>query len=113
MELKLTGYQEELYDEYVAYKQTMGIGRKTTIVLLTLKNGFEIVGSSACVDPKDYKFKVGEYYALVDALNKLSEYVGFMKQQYISMREVVNSIKKDEDNLSREVYTNILLKDNE
>lgn len=35
------------------------MGAKTTVVHLTLPNGFEIIESSGCVDPANYDHKLG------------------------------------------------------
>ena len=48
------------------------IGKRTTVCLLTLKNGFEIVASSACIDPKNFNKETGK--AISRELQKLFEY---------------------------------------
>jgi hypothetical protein len=35
------------------------IGEKTTVVCLTLPNGFEVIESSGCVDPANYNHALG------------------------------------------------------
>lgn len=77
---ELNLYQQQLFDEWVISKDFERKGRKTTICFLTLKNGFEVVGTSACVDPADFDVKVGEFYALVDALSQIDLAVGFYRQ---------------------------------
>ena len=44
------------------------LGNKTTAVLIRLHNGFEVVGTSACVDPANYNHEVGKEYALKRAM---------------------------------------------
>jgi hypothetical protein len=56
------------------------LGKKTTAVVLTLKNGFEVVGTSACVDPANYKQEVGAEYARKRALDKVWELEGYKLQ---------------------------------
>lgn len=63
--------QEEMY---------LTVGRKTTVCCLTLKNGFEIIGSSGCVNPYDYDIEVGKKYARKRAIDKVWELMGFMQQ---------------------------------
>lgn len=77
----LTVYQENLYLEWVDFQTHMKLGHKTTVCMLTLKNGFEIVGTSACINPEEYDYNLGHKYALVDALNKLDELSGFWRHQ--------------------------------
>lgn len=81
MELKLTEYQESLFDSYVENAEAYKLGQKTTVVILTLHNGFELVGTSACVNPADFNEEIGSHYALVDALDKLDGFAGFLRQE--------------------------------
>lgn len=78
---KLTEHQEELLSEWVKIVDFKQLGRKTTACLLTLGNGFEIVGTSACVDLAAFDTDIGNHYALVDALSKLDAFAGFNLQQ--------------------------------
>lgn len=59
------------------------VGQKTTVCLLTLENGFEIVGTSACVDPTTFDLDLGKKYAKERALNKVWELEGYMAQTLI------------------------------
>jgi hypothetical protein len=81
MELKLSEYQKELYSENVVFERYTKLGRKTTICLIETHNGFEIIGTSACVNPDFYSKEIGEFFALVDALDKLDGFVGFLRQE--------------------------------
>ena len=64
-------------DNYIKSVEYHVIGKKTTICLITTYNGFEIVGTSACVNPKDFDKELGEKYALEDAKNNLGKHIGF------------------------------------
>lgn len=77
---EFTKYEMELYKKWVMTVEYKKIGRKTTVALLTTEQGFEVVGTSACVDPNNFDAEIGEHYALKDALNKLDELVGFYRQ---------------------------------
>jgi hypothetical protein len=76
----LTEYQEGLVEECVEEVQFIQAGKKTTIALVTLVNGFELVGTSACVDPVNFDTQIGEAYAFADAISKLDELLGFYRQ---------------------------------
>lgn len=78
--MNFTKYEMELYKEWVMTVEYKRVGRKTTIALVTTEEGFEIVGTSACVNPNDYDQEIGEHYALKDALKKLDELTGFYRQ---------------------------------
>lgn len=62
-------------EEYVA------IGLKTVVCVLTLENGFEIVGSASCIDPKNFDFEFGQGIARQDAVNQVWKLEGYLLQQ--------------------------------
>jgi hypothetical protein len=66
--------------EIIVKTEYARIGVKTTICCLTLKNGFEIIGQSACVDPKNFNKELGEKYSYEQAFNKLWELEGYKLQ---------------------------------
>jgi len=92
--LELTEYQKGLLKHIVkeSYRKD---GEKTTVALITLQNGFEIVGTSGCVNPADFDFEIGKHYALVDALTKLGGYVGFYMQEIKYQSEVAIQAVRD------------------
>ena len=53
------------------------VGEKTTVVLLKAENGFEIIGTSACINPADFDEKLGFKYAMQDALDQLEALEGY------------------------------------
>ena len=67
-------------EHLIAKKEFFVVGAKTTVCLLTLINGFEIIGTSACVDPRHFVRETGEIWALKDAMNQLEKYDGYMRQ---------------------------------
>lgn len=56
------------------------LGKKTTAVTLTLKNGFEITGTSACVCASEYSEEVGKPYARQRAIDQLWQLEGYKAQ---------------------------------
>ena len=54
---------------------------KTTICLLTLDNWYEVVWSSACIDPKDFDEKIGQHEAQAVAIDKMWELYWFLEHQ--------------------------------
>lgn len=80
----LTEYQKNLYAEWVQEADFFAVGKKTTVCLLTLSNGFEIIGTSACVDPKNFDATIGKEYALKSAIEELDKHVGFYRQVKLS-----------------------------
>ena len=66
-------------EDYIEKIDFFRIGKKTTICLLTLNNGFEIVSSSACLNEMVYKEDVGKAIAKELAFQKLYEYLTVKK----------------------------------
>jgi hypothetical protein len=66
---------------------SMTIGDKTTVVDITLPNGFVIVVSASCVDAADYDIEKGRRLALQRAKDKIWELEGYLLQQQIYEKE--------------------------
>ena len=56
------------------------VGLKTVIAVLTLKKGFEIIGTSACVDPNNFNFEIGKKYAREKAIDQIWMLEGYLLQ---------------------------------
>lgn len=50
---------------------------RLTFCVLVLRNGFTVVGQSACADPKNYQQDIGERLARKDATMKIWPLLGF------------------------------------
>lgn len=55
-------------------------GNKTTIVKVTLPNGFVIIESSSCVDPNNFDMAIGEQICMERIENKIWELEGYKFQ---------------------------------
>jgi Phage protein (N4 Gp49/phage Sf6 gene 66) family len=64
--------------EKVDYQQ---MGKRTTICLITCKNGFEIAGSTATADHTEFDAEIGRHWALENAVDKLIMYATFHLMQ--------------------------------
>lgn len=49
-----------------------------TLCLLYMKNGYVVIGKSACVDASKFNTAIGEKYAYEDALNNLWPLEGYL-----------------------------------
>ena len=49
-----------------------------TVCQIEMVNGYIVLGTSACVDPREYNQALGEKYAHEDALNKLWPLEGYL-----------------------------------
>lgn len=62
-----------------------------TIAFVTTKNGFTLVGESACASPENFDPDIGSRLALSDAKNKLWALMGYhLKQELYDASQVVN-----------------------
>lgn len=76
------------------------IGKKTVICLITLENGFEIVGTASCIDVNNFEYDTGKELSYRDAENKIWAYEGYMAQyKFIKENEIklANSLDKKKD----------------
>lgn len=71
---------EKMVEEFIDSTNTMTLGDRTTVVRCVLKNGYEIVESSSCVDPKNYSEKMGHEICMNEIKNKIWELLGFLLQ---------------------------------
>lgn len=78
--MELTKYQSKLLQEWVVKQEYTFIGRKSTVCCITLVNGYEVIGTSAPINPLDFDKELGKKIALSRALDKVAELEGFIKQ---------------------------------
>lgn len=66
------------------------ISKKTAICLITLYNGFEVVGVSSCVNAEKFVEHLGKRLAYEDAKRKVSILKGFTEQQrrYLDVKDL-------------------------
>lgn len=64
--------------------KAMHYNGKTTIVTVTLPNGFIIVESSSCVDPANYDPVLGEKICLDRVRDKIWELEGYVLQSKVA-----------------------------
>ena len=80
------------------------LGDKTTILETVLPNGFVMVESSSCVDPKNFDMAVGEKICMEKIENKIWELEGYRLQCENSKSKVENAkieilIKTNEEDI--------------
>lgn len=56
-------------------------GTTTTVCCITLKTGFTLIGSSACVDPAEFDAQIGRDMAYRDAFQKLWSHEAYYQMQ--------------------------------
>lgn len=91
----LSNYERDLYAEFVHHHEYRCFNRKTTVGILKLKSGFEVVGNAGCEDPEKFEEQVGHLYAVKDALRKLSEFAAFHRAEKERWAKPASSISID------------------
>ena len=64
----------------IGNEEYIKIGKKTMICCLTLDNGFEVIGTSASVDPRKFNESKGKKISREVAINKIEELEGYRVQ---------------------------------
>ncbi len=80
---------QEMVDNFIAHTEVITMGDKNTVVRAVLKNGFEIVESSACVSVENYDEAYGAEICMGKIKDKVWMLLGFMLQT------AVHGITKD------------------
>lgn len=70
----------EMVEDFIVDYDVFTKKGKITIVIATLKNGFTIVESSACVDPKNYDENIGAEICKERIKNQIWNHLGFLLQ---------------------------------
>ena len=71
---------QEMVDDFIVAKEVSTLGNKVTVVRATLRNGFELVESSACVSPENYDEKLGAEICMEKIKDKVWFLLGFLLQ---------------------------------
>lgn len=71
---------QEMVDGFIREVETTTLGDKTTVVRAVLRNGFEIVESSACVSAENYDEAMGREICLGKIKDKVWMLLGFLLQ---------------------------------
>ena len=57
-----------------------------TVCVLTLENGFNVTGESACVSPENFNKEIGEKIARDNAINKIWSLEGYLLKEQLSKK---------------------------
>ena len=71
---------QQMVDDFIRETEVITMGDKTTVVRAVLRNGFEIVESSACVSAENYDEKMGAEICMEHIKNKVWMLLGFLLQ---------------------------------
>ena len=71
---------EDMVDNFIAKTSVLSLGKKTTVVIATLANGFEMIESSSCADPANYDEALGAQLAKERIKRRVWDLLGFLLQ---------------------------------
>lgn len=71
---------QQMVDDFIKETEVITMGDKTTVVRAVLRNGFEIVESSACVSAENYDEAYGAEICMEHIKNKVWMLLGFLLQ---------------------------------
>lgn len=89
---------QQMVDDFILETWTTTLGDKTTVVRAMLRNGFEIVESSACVSAENYDETMGRAICMEKIKDKVWFLLGFLLQT------AVHGVKKTETEADRPAY---------
>lgn len=75
---------QQMVDDFIKGVEVQTIGEKTTLVHVTLSNGFTITEASSCVDPENYSEEIGAEICMEHIKNKVWELLGFLLQTAVN-----------------------------
>ena len=86
--LELQDIKDTVVDEqYHRFTKGNTLGKSTlTVCCLTLKNGYQVTGESACVDPDNFDVALGKELAKENAIRKIWTLEGYLLKQEFSAR---------------------------
>jgi len=83
MEFRVT---EEMVEEAIVKEEYHSLGTKMTACVMTLKDGFEVVGIAGVVDADAYDLHIGSKFARVKAKDKVWQHLGSIMQYRKAMK---------------------------
>ena len=75
---------QEMVEDFIRETEVTTMGDKTTVVRAVLRNGFEIVESSACVSAENYDEELGAEICLGKIRDKVWMLLGFLLQTAVN-----------------------------
>lgn len=71
---------QQMVDDFIRETEAITMGGKTTVVRAILRNGFEVVESSACVSAENYDEALGAKICMEHIKDKVWMLLGFLLQ---------------------------------
>ena len=87
-----------IIDSLIKDKQFHKLTSKLTICVITLQNGFELIGESSCVDAANYNKEIGEDIAFTNARDKIWPLAGYALKQKLYEESLWSQIENTTKN---------------
>lgn len=81
---KAPSISQSMVDDFIVAREVITMGNKCTVVRAILRNGFEIVESSACVSVENYDEKLGAKICVEKIKDKVWFLLGFLLQTAVN-----------------------------
>lgn len=81
---KAPSISQQMVNDFIVAAETVTMGTKCTVVRAVLRNGFEIVESSACVSAENYDEKLGREICMKKIEDKVWFLLGFLLQTAVN-----------------------------
>ncbi len=85
---------QKMVDDFILETWTETMGDKCTVVRAMLRNGFEIVESSACVSEENYDEKLGKEICMEKIRDKVWFLLGFLLQTTVHGTDAGSALKE-------------------
>ena len=66
-----------------------------TVCLLTLRNGFQVIGESACASPENFDAEIGKKVAKTNARDKIWQLEGYLLKERLATNATVKQAYKN------------------
>jgi hypothetical protein len=76
---------EHIAEQVVAVQYQRFPGTTVTVCCITLRNGYNTIGHSACVSPENFDAAIGEQIAYKNALNEIWQLEGYLLAEWLHM----------------------------
>ena len=93
MENKVSNARKHLANPNMVVKNTkfMRITERTTVCIVTLANGFEIVGTASCIDVEMYDEAIGNSTSLEHAMKQVQDYLAYQVKELEYRKQLLDS----------------------
>lgn len=85
-------------ESHIAKEEYYTVGEKTTVCVLTLVNGFEVVGLSSCVSKENYDQELGAPIARKKAVDMIWTVEGYLLQEMLWQSSQMNNVVAASEN---------------